>query len=95
MKKTAPVPSGSASLVDPEINSPANGGPARKEKNRLAEVARLRQDDGNGHSDSNLNDILRSLTALKKGHFAERLPLHWSGVSGKIADVFNQLAELM
>jgi len=57
--------------------------------------------DSNGHSPADLPrthemaEILRGLTALKKGDFSSRLPLHWAGVPGKIADTFNDLAELM
>ena len=47
----------------------------------------------NGEAD--LRDILRALTALKKGDFSARLPVHWLGTSGKVADAFNEVAELM
>jgi HAMP domain-containing protein/signal transduction histidine kinase/DNA-binding response OmpR family regulator len=36
--------------------------------------------------------LLRGLTALKQGDFAARLPLNWTGVSGEIAERFNELA---
>ena len=81
MKKITP-PSDSAAAV---LEMPANGGTARKTKNRLSELPRAQRSDANGHTDANLNEILRALTAVKKGEFGERLPLHWSGVSGKIA----------
>src|SRR5690242_11111548 len=93
MKKNAPV-SATAGTLDPKP-SPANGQSARKQSNRLASIPRVPGEVANGHGDPNQNEILRALTALKKGHFSERLPLHWQGVSGKIADVFNELAELM
>ncbi len=38
--------------------------------------------------------LLRVLTALRKGDFSARLPLDWSGVGGKIADALNDLMEL-
>jgi len=38
--------------------------------------------------------LLRVLTALKKGDFAARLPLDWTGVRGKIADALNDVIEL-
>ena len=37
--------------------------------------------------------LLTALVALKKGDFSVRLPLDWSGVAGKIADVFNEVVE--
>src|SRR6266702_340624 len=37
--------------------------------------------------------LLIALVALKKGDFSVRLPLDWSGVGGKIADVFNEVIE--
>ncbi|MEO5802278.1 MAG: HAMP domain-containing protein, partial [Verrucomicrobiota bacterium] len=36
-----------------------------------------------------------ALICLKKGDFSVRLPLEWSGTQGKVADTFNELAELM
>ena len=38
--------------------------------------------------------LLNALTALKKGDFSARLPLEWQGVSGKVADTFNEVVEL-
>src|SRR5436190_2600901 len=93
MKKNAPSPA-SAGVLDSKP-SPANGGPPRREKNRLAALEKPRRGEENGNIEGHQNEILRALTALKKGHFTERLPLHWQSVSGKIADTFNQLAELM
>jgi HAMP domain-containing protein len=37
---------------------------------------------------------LAALTALKKGDFSVRLPLEWIGLSGKLADAFNEVVEL-
>src|SRR5262245_47687733 len=91
MKKVAPESASSAAVLE----TPANGGAARKAKNRMVDLPQAGRDEENGHADSSLNEILRALTALKKGEFGERLPLHWGGVSGKIADVFNDLAERM
>src|SRR5262249_8335226 len=42
-----------------------------------------------------LERILFGLTALKQGDFRVRLPVTWTGLNGKIADSFNELAELM
>ena len=37
--------------------------------------------------------ILGALNALKRGDPAVRLPLEWTGVAGRVADVFNDVAE--
>src|SRR6478609_147560 len=44
--------------------------------------------------DFNLNTLLKSLSALKKGDFTVRLPVEWMGVGGKVADAFNSVVEL-
>jgi HAMP domain-containing protein/CheY-like chemotaxis protein/signal transduction histidine kinase len=38
--------------------------------------------------------LLRALSALKKGDFSARLPEDWDGVGGKIADAFNDVVSL-
>ncbi len=38
--------------------------------------------------------LLAALMALKKGDCSVRLPMHWTGVSGKVADTFNEVVEL-
>jgi HAMP domain-containing protein len=38
--------------------------------------------------------LLEALTALKKGDSSVRLPLEWNGVAGKVADAYNEVAEL-
>jgi HAMP domain-containing protein/signal transduction histidine kinase/DNA-binding response OmpR family regulator len=38
--------------------------------------------------------LLTALTALKKGDCTVRLPLHWTGLAGKVADAFNEVVEL-
>src|SRR5438445_5146107 len=52
---------------------------------------------GNGHENDapDAEQILIGLIALKKGDFQARLPLGWTGMSGKIADNFNEVAEMM
>src|SRR5687767_7479845 len=54
--------------------------------------------NGGAHEDNgeaDMREILRALTALKKGDFSARLPVHWLSTSGKVADAFNEVAELM
>src|SRR3954469_2638584 len=41
-----------------------------------------------------LNSLLVALNGLRKGDASVRLPLHWTGVSGKVADAFNDVVEL-
>ena len=33
--------------------------------------------------------ILEALFALQRGDFTVRLPYHWGGIDGRLADVFN------
>jgi HAMP domain-containing protein/signal transduction histidine kinase/DNA-binding response OmpR family regulator len=40
-----------------------------------------------------MNALLAALTGLRKGDASVRLPLHWAGVSGKVADAFNAVVE--
>src|SRR6187399_1539105 len=40
-----------------------------------------------------MNSLLTALTGLLKGDASVRLPLHWSGVSGKVADAFNAVVQ--
>src|SRR5258708_22469658 len=39
--------------------------------------------------------VLSALIALNKGDFGARLPVGWTGIAGKVADTFNDLAETM
>jgi HAMP domain-containing protein/signal transduction histidine kinase/CheY-like chemotaxis protein len=39
-------------------------------------------------------DLLAVLTALRKGDFSVRLPIHLDGLDGKIADAFNDVVDL-
>src|ERR1700757_5135941 len=38
--------------------------------------------------------LLTALHAVQKGDFSVRLPLDWTGIAGKVADVFNEVVEL-
>src|SRR5262245_65530982 len=37
--------------------------------------------------------LLEVLTGLRKGNFAPRLPVKWTGVAGKVADTLNEVME--
>src|SRR5690349_3141305 len=43
----------------------------------------------------NAEEVLEALMALKKGDFRVRLPVAWTGIAGKVADAFNDVAERM
>jgi methyl-accepting chemotaxis protein len=45
-------------------------------------------------ADLNRRQLLSVLTQLKRGDFSARLPEHWTGLDGKIADAFNDVVEL-
>ncbi|HHY86434.1 MAG TPA: HAMP domain-containing protein, partial [Verrucomicrobia bacterium] len=51
--------------------------------------------DSNAEEDLDTERILAALVAIKNGDFSVRLPLTWTGVAGKVADAFNDVAELM
>ena len=38
--------------------------------------------------------LLKALKALERGDFSVRLPMNWLGMAGKIADTFNEVAEM-
>src|ERR1700709_46402 len=40
-----------------------------------------------------MQQLLGALVQLRKGDSSVRLPLHWSGVSGRVADAFNDVVE--
>jgi HAMP domain-containing protein/signal transduction histidine kinase/DNA-binding response OmpR family regulator len=42
---------------------------------------------------SELHSMLAALVALRKGDATVRLPLHWTGVAGRVADAFNEVVE--
>jgi HAMP domain-containing protein/signal transduction histidine kinase/DNA-binding response OmpR family regulator len=42
---------------------------------------------------SEMHQLLGALIALRKGDAGVRLPAHWSGVAGRVADAFNDVVE--
>jgi HAMP domain-containing protein/signal transduction histidine kinase/DNA-binding response OmpR family regulator len=61
-----------------------------------AKAGGARPAHGNGqHTSVDSVEVLRGLAALKNGDFSIRLPLEWTGVAGKIADTFNEVATLL
>jgi len=50
--------------------------------------------NGNGQipvSEANLALILAGLQTVRDGDFSVRLPGHWTGLAGKVADTFNEI----
>src|SRR6202045_4285595 len=45
----------------------------------------------NGSKDAELKQLLVALTAFKRGDFSVRLPDDWTGLTGKVADTFNDV----
>ena len=41
-----------------------------------------------------LSQLLQTLSAVKKGDFSVRMPMHQTGLAGKIADTLNEIIEL-
>src|SRR5262249_20615243 len=71
---------------------PATGIPAPPRRGRGTNG-----DRGNGGPPENGFDrklLLAALTRLQCGAFDVRLPEHWDGLDGKIADAFNEVVEL-
>ena len=44
-------------------------------------------------SNSKMTAILSALTALQRGNASVRLPAEWTGLFGKVAEVFNDIVE--
>jgi HAMP domain-containing protein/signal transduction histidine kinase/DNA-binding response OmpR family regulator len=103
MKKATPI-------LEPPIPSHANKGKAListssrlrpKIGEQLPRSKRGKADNGanggagesNGHLDA--AQVLSALMALKNGDFSIRLPSFWTGIAGKVADTFNETAEMM
>ena len=59
----------------------------------LATKRRLRTRPETNGSDFDMAQLLAALMAFKRGDFSARLPEHWTGVPGKIADTFNAVIE--
>ena len=37
-----------------------------------------------------MRQVLTAMVAFRDGNFSVRLPAHWSGIEGRIAEAFNQ-----
>src|SRR5262245_30745920 len=74
-----------AALPPPRQTKPAPGKVA----------ANGRPANGQEPADFDAEQVLAALMAIKKGDFNIRLPVGWTGLAGKVADTFNEVAELM
>jgi hypothetical protein len=54
----------------------------------------LREQETLGLGTSETKELLVALRAFRKGDFAARLPADWQGTAGKVADAFNDLADM-
>ena len=54
----------------------------------------LAQQETLGLGTSETKELLAALRAFRKGDLAARLPADWQGVAGKVADAFNDLADM-
>src|SRR5881409_19086 len=71
----------------PERRRPAPGKRSRVEANNSAL-------EGRTHDGIDQKVLLSVLTAFKKGNFAVRLPVEWTGIAGRISDALNDVIEL-
>ena len=60
-------------------------------KASLAKKTRTQNRPQTNANDFDTGQLLAALMAFKRGDFSARLPDHWTGVSGKIADTFNDV----
>jgi HAMP domain-containing protein len=73
---------------------PATASVGSRASVRFREVRmKVRDDPGVDGRNDEMNALLVALTGLRKGDATVRLPLDWSGVSGKVADAFNAVVE--
>jgi CheY-like chemotaxis protein/signal transduction histidine kinase/HAMP domain-containing protein len=60
-----------------------------------ADTARAAARDAGANSGRSidLRQLLRALQAVRDGDFSARLPGHWTGLGGKVADTFNEIVD--
>jgi HAMP domain-containing protein/CheY-like chemotaxis protein/signal transduction histidine kinase len=75
-----------------DTSAESNPIPAPEDQVLAANIAE--QSKGNGHTklaQANLAVILAGLQTMRDGDFSVRLPGHWTGLAGKVADTFNEI----
>jgi len=58
------------------------------------EKKRVRRRNSNGHPEGDESQqavILQALLSVRNGDFSVRLPVVWTGLTGRIADTFNEI----
>src|SRR6202790_3660486 len=75
MRRTGPIAETPNASEEPKANPKSNG-----QANDRAEIA-----------SADLRAILASLQTMRDGDFSVRLPGSWTGLTGKIADTFNEI----
>jgi hypothetical protein len=48
----------------------------------------------NGSQPTDLHELQQAMEAMRAGDFSVRLPENWTGLSGKVADTFNEMVEM-
>ncbi len=80
------------------IETPGGGSLSNApERGYGARIRPLRPANGNGAGSQHLSEhaaeLLTALIAVKKGDASVRLPVEWPGLSGRIAETFNDIVE--
>src|SRR5262245_61211751 len=65
--------------------------PSTSKQNSEPSTQKIGQEGANGSS-GDLAGILACLQTMRDGDFSVRLPGSWTGLSGKVADTFNEIA---
>src|SRR5262245_54382256 len=78
----------SGTLPSARQTKPTKPGPTKVPANGRPNYGK---EDGNFDAEQ----VLAALMTIKKGDFSIRLPVDWTGIAGKVADTFNEVAELM
>src|SRR5579859_1347932 len=97
LQKMQRAPSSAAALRGPGPKASPGGVKGREE------LAPPNSKTNNGGKNANGQEerafdadrVLSALISLKKGDFDVRLPVGWTGIAGKVADTFNDVAEIM
>jgi HAMP domain-containing protein len=66
--------------------APGDAGKQTPKRNAVSEQG--------GDGESFASELQQAMVAFRKGDFSARLPTGWSGVQGRIADLFNEIVEM-
>src|SRR6266550_6884534 len=62
-----------------------------KKSNPISIARRTNGTRFDGENNVEMKQMLEALIAFKRGNFSVRLPADWTGLSGKVADTFNEV----